>query len=723
MNMNIGNELKARFGKGVGATQSNVKSHLTPLRTIGIALLAIMFLFTATAAADNVVYFDPDPSSAGSGEEITVVLRLTSDSGVANFGTDIHFDLDVVDIIAGAPGDLPTMFGFVHLEPNVVRVGGVSPDWMDLPPGDYVLTTLTLMGNNTGTCGLSHTGNVLGDYAGQPSDPQVWNDGTHETTAGPMPNLNVTAKYETLDPVTDTFTVTYTVENIGGANAAASTTSITDGTATLTDSVGTLAAGATHTNTVGPFDCPCGTTVTVTVCADMDNVVDESDETDNCMTNGCACDPCPLPDLDVTDKHEEWVDQLAGTYNIVYTVTNIGGAGAGTSTTSIAIDGSEVATDSVPALTPGATHTATLGPYTVSGDFDTIEVCADMDDVVAESNEANNCEENQLHTTGLTIYVDPPRTNVTPQDQFDINIKVDPAGLTIYGVEYYLTYNTGILRAESQVKGPFLGTTSETIVVVNEIDRGAGIVSYAETRKGDTGVTDEGISSVIQFTAIGAAGECTPLDLGGVIIVDTSGGQVTAIVVDGEVCLTNNQAPVAAGCTKHLHNNAQKKFECLAQLCSSSTDLDGDDIVYIRWSFGDGEYGTSEGLGECPCKLHSYTSWIWEPFGDPNGDYVPFNATLTVTDNGDVQMEDTTYIDVNVYLAGDANHDGTVNILDVVLIGRTWGDECTGTDCCELLWTGNEMADMADLNNDCVINILDVVIVGTMWNHNAYYPV
>ncbi|OFV68497.1 MAG: cell surface protein [Candidatus Syntrophoarchaeum caldarius] len=321
----------------------------------------------------------------------------------------------------------------------------------------------------------------------------------------------------------------------------------------------------------------------------------------------------------------------------------------------------------------------------------------------------------------VDIYVEPELTNIAPQDQFDVNIVIDPHGIPIYGVEYYLTYDTSIVRAESQVKGPFLGPASDTIVVVNEIDRTNGIVSYAETRKVQGGVTDPGVSSVIQFTAIGPADTCTDLNLSGVIIVDTGKEPVLYEITNGKACIILNNPPEAAGCSKHRINNAQKKFECLAQLCSNSTDDDGDDIVYIRWAFGDGEYGTSEGLGECPCKFHSYISWNWVPFGDPNGDYEPFIVNLTVTDNGDPQLEDTTSFPVTVYMAGDANGDGMVNIIDAVYVGLNWGDTCSGTGCCEYLWATDEDADAADLNNDCQVNILDAVIVGTMWGHEAWY--
>ena len=220
----------------------------------------------------------------------------------------------------------------------------------------------------------------------------------------PRPDLTVTEKYETLDG--SEFTVTYTVENNGDSNAGASTTCIyVDGKVT-TDSVGALAAGATYEGTVviDHFDCPCGTDVTVSVCADNEDVVDESDETNNCLNNTFSCPPCLRSDLVITEKSEEWIDQVNKIYSITYTVANNGDAAAGASTTSFTIDGMEVATDPVPGLAEEESHTATIGPFTMSGDDDTINVCADKDNVVDEIDETNNCLENTFAVEGQQSY-------------------------------------------------------------------------------------------------------------------------------------------------------------------------------------------------------------------------------------------------------------------------------------------------------------------------------
>ena len=101
------------------------------------------------------------------------------------------------------------------------------------------------------------------------------------------------------------------------------------------------------------------------------------------------------PDLNITDKFETWLNMTH--YNITYTVKNIGDVNAtNVSRINITIDG-QVETDTVPALNASESHTATFGPYAISGDNDTIRICADIDNNVSESNEDNNCLQNTLH--------------------------------------------------------------------------------------------------------------------------------------------------------------------------------------------------------------------------------------------------------------------------------------------------------------------------------------
>jgi len=225
------------------------------------------------------------------------------------------------------------------------------------------------------------------------------------------PDLTIIKKSEKLDG--NTLSVTYTIKNIGKVAACASTTCIyADGALLTTDTVGTLEAGESYTSTVtiDPFDCRCGTTVTIKVCADNDDDVEESNERNNCLENKLKCPECPCekPDLTILTKSEAWVSLDDKTYTITYTVKNNGDGDAAASTTAIMINGVEVATDPVPELASGESYSNTLGPFTMQGYCDTIVVCADSDDAVVESNEGNNCRRNTFCRPGPVTSADVP---------------------------------------------------------------------------------------------------------------------------------------------------------------------------------------------------------------------------------------------------------------------------------------------------------------------------
>ena len=211
-----------------------------------------------------------------------------------------------------------------------------------------------------------------------------------------MPDLNVTEKFETLDD--GNFTVTYTVKNIGGAEAGASNTTIfIDGTPVMEDPAPTLTAGANYTNTVGPFDCPCNTSVTVTVCADNEDVVAESDETNNCMENELECPG--IPDL-VVEKSVTFDED--GNFIVSYTVTNQGCGPAGESTTCKFVNGERMESQPCPALGSGENYNGTFEPEPCPcGETLNVTVCADNENVVAESDETNNCEVNVVECPGI----------------------------------------------------------------------------------------------------------------------------------------------------------------------------------------------------------------------------------------------------------------------------------------------------------------------------------
>jgi hypothetical protein len=332
----------------------------------------------------------------------------------------------------------------------------------------------------------------------------------------------------------------------------------------------------------------------------------------------------------------------------------------------------------------------------------------------------------------VQIGVDQPEY-VPPQGQVIVNITVDPRSIVISAVQYDLYYNTSVVWAEWANPGPLLKQNgADTDVVVRVIDNRwdiknkVGKIAYAETTLGSgdgnlPSVNASGTITTICFTALGEVNTSSYLDFGDVGISDPDKLNVPCCI------LTNcdNEDPVAVAKSMHRVSNVASKFQCFAALCccNSYGGCDagaGETITYVRWDFGDGVYETSQGMGDCQ-KQHEYMTWNW--VGGETGHYVNFTAYLNVMDGGCPPESNTTSVEVVVYIAGDTNGDGIVNVFDLASVGKHWGASTTGpSGTCGYYWADPQQ-DEADLNNDGDVDTLDVMIVGTNWNHLAYPPI
>jgi len=242
---------------------------------------------------------------------------------------------------------------------------------------------------------------VCADYLNEIAESNESNNCKLNTFTLPaLPDLTVTEKSEGWISYHDrTFNVTFTICNNGTATAEASTANISsDDGGTLTASIPSLAAGECNTTTVGPFTM-IGDSANVTVCADYLDVVDESNEDNNCKLNTFTLPD--IPDLKVLEKSEGWISYDGKTFNVTFTICNNGTATAPASTANISTDDGDSDTASIPSLALGNCNTTTVGPFTMIGDSVNVTVCADYLDVVDESNEDNNCKVNTFTLPAL----------------------------------------------------------------------------------------------------------------------------------------------------------------------------------------------------------------------------------------------------------------------------------------------------------------------------------
>jgi len=123
---------------------------------------------------------------------------------------------------------------------------------------------------------------------------------------------------------------------------------------------------------------------------------------------------------------------------------------------------------------------------------------------------------------------------------------------------------------------------------------------------------------------------------------------------------------------------------------SGTVDPNGDNVSY-QFAWGD---GTNNTTGYLPSGTNVTVYHSWNAAGT-------YNVTVRAQDatNWSTWSQPWT---VTLYGAGDANHDGTVNILDAIVLGNAFLSTPGSPN-----WNS-----AADLNNDGIVNILDAIVLG-----------
>ncbi|MCP4711123.1 MAG: hypothetical protein GY869_21085, partial [Planctomycetes bacterium] len=201
------------------------------------------------------------------------------------------------------------------------------------------------------------------------------------------PDLVVESISPAIGSGNEEITLTVSVRNQGNVDSELSYTRINiDGTTyCLSQTPGIPAGEAVNVSCLaGVF--PVGG-YTVEACADVSNLIAESNESNNCMSQALSIS---FPDLVL--GIEPVSSRPGDTVAIELSVTNQGGTAAVASRTRIRLDSVTVCDQlDIPALSPGETTIVScdIGSYPV-GTYQ-LEACADINFAVAESDESNNC--------------------------------------------------------------------------------------------------------------------------------------------------------------------------------------------------------------------------------------------------------------------------------------------------------------------------------------------
>jgi hypothetical protein len=142
--------------------------------------------------------------------------------------------------------------------------------------------------------------------------------------------------------------------------------------------------------------------------------------------------------------------------------------------------------------------------------------------------------------------VEPAYIYVWQDEEFTVNITVDPAENEVYSASYTLHFDNTILNATLQTRGPFLRQDGQgSAVPWDVIDNLNGTVEYSEYRQSTVvGVSNPGVLATITFQVIGDKGisALNISDYNGELLYSTTGSILTDIY-NGSVGVAQVQTP------------------------------------------------------------------------------------------------------------------------------------------------------------------------------------
>jgi hypothetical protein len=270
-------------------------------------------------------------------------------------------------------------------------------------------------------------------------------------------------------------------------------------------------------------------------------------------------------------------------------------------------------------------------------------------------------------------------------EKFDANVTIHQLSydLGCSDVAFWLTYNSTIIHVTSYILATLWG-----IIAVND-SAGTMQVDVSNpfgTPSGNVliitiqfAVLIQGIFPV-EYTSI--------LHLFNVRLLGNNGEISTGSAIDGAV-IVMPLSPTPTAAFEWYPSTPRTNQTTVFNGTGSTPGWNGTGytpIVTYSWDFGDANITS----GYYPTTVHAYTA---------AGNYT---VNLNVTDANGFQANATHLVNVQNALIGDLNGDGIVNILDAIILAKSFFSTPSS-----LNWNPN-----ADINSDGVVNILDAIILG-----------
>ncbi len=255
-----------------------------------------------------------------------------------------------------------------------------------------------------------------------------------------------------------------------------------DGTWASTHSIPALDPDEEYEGGFGYIGVCSGTSDTIRIVIDASDTITELDETNNEATKAWPCivqpPPGEIPDLHIRSM---WLEPLEdGEYRIGYTIQNRGSGYAPISETGLYVDDVFHVVDSVDRLVPGEQRDEefwwTYHLYMCTSETDTINIVADYEDEIEETDETNN---------DYSLTLDCPEPVLEPKpDLVILNVwyESDPGPFPYNLYIRYSIINQGTAPAGPSVTRLYINYNEFGTSSVPALDPGeaAGMITFSE---------------------------------------------------------------------------------------------------------------------------------------------------------------------------------------------------------------------------------------------------
>jgi hypothetical protein len=272
-----------------------------------------------------------------------------------------------------------------------------------------------------------------------------------------------------------------------------------------------------------------------------------------------------------------------------------------------------------------------------------------------------------------------------PDSDFTVNVNIgEVTGFDAAG--YDVSFDSLVLRLDDVTSG-LIEATTVPVDVYNEVETGTWRV--VQNVAGTEGVGGSGYLAVLHFHVIGADGDSSAITLSNGVLSNNLAEEIAASWTGGSVDIADTTPPTVTitPLSPDPTDNSTPTFTGDASDASSN-------ISSVEYRVDDGDWAeaaASDGAFDSPDEDYTFTTTSLA-----DGEYTVYvratDSAGNTTAEGDYASDSFT---IQPVAPGDANGDGTVNVLDITQVERVITDldaETPGSDA----------------NGDGVINVLDI---------------